>query len=160
MLPLIILFNFPGGDREAPGQRSVLHRARQGGPSRLLRLHHLGRRKQVSITFEIPAQLVLKYSSSSSHNAASASSRTCTRRAAWARPPRSSRSSARGSRPPSPRPKHSIRFVSAVGTFIIFVHYRAGLRSGLQVARIFQPSLAISGKQQQDPNSPSLGPTC
>ena len=56
---------FQGGDREAPGQRSVLHRARQGGPSRLLRLHHLGRRQQVSITFEISAKFVLKYTSSS-----------------------------------------------------------------------------------------------
>ena len=32
-----------GGDREAPRERCVLHRARQGGPSRLLWLHHVGR---------------------------------------------------------------------------------------------------------------------
>ena len=39
IVPLII----SGGDREAPGERGVLHRARQGGPARVLRLHHVGR---------------------------------------------------------------------------------------------------------------------
>ena len=59
-------------------------------------------------TFEFPAQTSFL---NHSFQTASASFHMCTRPAAWARPRRFSRSSARGSRPRSLRQGHSIRLV-------------------------------------------------
>ena len=131
----------------------MLHRPRQGGPSRLLRLHHLGRRKQVSITFEIPAKFVLKYSPSfcSERKFSHVYSTGCMGKTSEILKVVCEGFSAALA---SSKAFHQVR----VECWDVYC-YRTGLTSGLPVAKIFQPSRARGGKQQQDPNPPNLGPT-